>query len=111
VEIWRAWWRSPQATQWHAPTAVYPLTRLLVMYAQTMAGDLPVPAAQAEMRHLETQFGLSPKGMRELKWVIGEAPEPEAKPPAKKSTPSRPAKVSDMEEERRRRALAAASGD
>jgi hypothetical protein len=78
-EMWRAWWKSPQASQWHLPTAVYGLTRLLLMYEALWAGEMPV-REQAEMRQLESQYGLNPRGMRELKWEIGE-PEP-AKPSA-----------------------------
>lgn len=99
-EQWRAWWRSPQATMWHTATAVWELSRLAVMYDDYYRGLLSV-RDQVEMRQLAGQFGLTAKGLRELKWVIGE-------PPSKAEPESAPQPRDEVAEKRRRIAELAA---
>ncbi|NED96457.1 hypothetical protein G1H11_14195 [Phytoactinopolyspora alkaliphila] len=107
-DLWKSWWRSPQATQWHEDTAVWELSRLAAMYDDYFRGRLSV-RDQVEMRQLAGQFGLTAKGMAELKWVIGvPGDEPNE---AESSTQAQPEEVPDEVAARRRAAFAAASGD
>lgn len=68
-EMWDAWWRSPMATQWNVAADVFPLTRLALMYDHQRLEGV-TDRVTVEMRQLESQFGLSPKGRKELGWVI-----------------------------------------
>lgn len=94
-ELWRTWWRSPQATQWHTQTVKPILGRLLALHDQEIL-EGPEPRRSSEMRQLEQNLGLSPKGMRDLCWVIvadadlaeEPAPKKKAAPKAKKAAPS-----------------------
>jgi hypothetical protein len=101
-QMWRDWWRSPQATQWHMPTAVHGLTRLLCMYEHLWTYGL-APKDQTELRQLESRYGLNPKGMRELKWVVGD--ELPAEPQS-----TQPTEVPDELADRRKRVAAKAAG-
>lgn len=75
---WRAWWRSPMATQWRLEDA-YPLTRLLMLYRDDRVLGVDTKRS-AEMRQLEARFGLEPRSRKELCWVIGEPDAPVAAP-------------------------------
>lgn len=79
-EMWREWWRSPQATQWHTQTSVMPLTRLAMLYDQMLAGVSLSSSDATAMRQLEDRFGLTPKGLKDLNWSIGDAGDGDAKP-------------------------------
>lgn len=68
-ELWRTWWSSPQATQWHTQTVKPIVGRLLALHAQEV-DEGPEPRRSSEMRQLEQNLGLSPKGLRDLCWVI-----------------------------------------
>lgn len=79
--MWDRWWRSPQATMWHEPTAIDPLTRLALMYDKAARSEEGLSdRVQVEMRQLETQFGLNPKGLKELGWEVGTPRAEEAGP-------------------------------
>lgn len=77
--MWREWWKSPQATRWHTQTSLLPLSRLAALYDRLLAGEDLKTAELTAMGQLENKFGLTPKGMKELNWVIGDVEAP-AKP-------------------------------
>jgi hypothetical protein len=80
-EMWKALWRSPQATQWNLATAVYPLTRLVVLFDMQEREMQVDKGMSAEMRALEKAYGLNAEGMKALNWTIGKPENP--------ATPSR----------------------
>ena len=67
--MWDSWWRTPMATQWSTTADVYPLTRLALMYEHQRTEGVS-DRVTVEMRQMESQFGLSPKGRKELGWTI-----------------------------------------
>lgn len=67
--MWDRWWRTPMATQWSTTADVYPLTRLALMYEHQRTEGVS-DRVTVEMRQMESQFGLSPKGRKELGWTI-----------------------------------------
>jgi hypothetical protein len=67
--MWDAWWRSPMATMWDPTVDVFVLTRLAQMYDHAQSSGVS-DRVTVEMRQLEGTFGLSPKGRKELGWVI-----------------------------------------
>ena len=75
--MWDAWWRTPMATQWSHAADVYPLTRLALMYEHQRTEGV-TDRVTVEMRQLESQFGLSPKGRKELGWSIAAPVSPAA---------------------------------
>lgn len=88
VAMWKAWWASPMATQWDEGTAVWPLTRLALMYDDLFRDELE-SRGTTEMRQIENEFGLTDKGRRTLGWQIVDEPADEKA--------GRPASVTSME--------------
>lgn len=78
--MWDAWWSSPMATMWDPNVDVFVLTRLAQMYDHAQSEGVS-DRVTVEMRQLEGTFGLSPKGRKELGWVI-EADAPTVVSPA-----------------------------
>lgn len=72
---WAEWWGSPMATQWLSTDAIA-LERLLSLHHRLMhdTDDAAAPTGStiSEMRMLESHMGLTPKGRRELNWVIAD---------------------------------------
>lgn len=103
VEQWEAWWRSPMATQWDERFDVFALARCLELYDKKhRGGDGLSNGELTEIRQIEARFGLDPRSRKELCWVIVDKESDEA---------SRPASVSSLSVERRRRVAAKAVGD
>jgi len=94
--MWDAWWRSPMATMWDANVDRYVLTRLAQMYDHAKLEGVS-DRVTVEMRQLESTFGLSPKGRKDLGWRI----ERDA------STVPAPADEVDRKREERRRRIEA----
>jgi hypothetical protein len=64
---WRELWKSPMASMWQKED-VPGLARVLVLrplVLQTFDTKL-----MSELRQLEDRFGLTPKGRRDLRWLI-----------------------------------------
>lgn len=71
VELWNQLWRTPQAEQW----ARLGWVREVAQYARhKAAGELGSLDDAKEARMLSDRLGLSPKAMRGLMWVVGDAP-------------------------------------
>ena len=68
-KMWDAWWRSPMSVMWDPAVDVYVLTRLAQMYDHARTEGVS-DRVTVEMRQLEGTFGLSPKGRKELGWII-----------------------------------------
>lgn len=66
---WETIWRSPMATQWN-PGDVPGLVELAFLRQAFMEGDMSL---KSEVRQRADRFGLTPKGRRDLRWVITEA--------------------------------------
>ncbi len=66
-EWWKAIWRTPMATQWTAGD-VPALTELAVL-RERLVVDGKVSVAP-EVRLRSDQFGLTPKGRQERRWII-----------------------------------------
>ena len=71
MERWASWWRSPMAVMWHPEGDLDELSRLLAMYDANDRGELSATEAK-ELRQLASAYGLTPKGRKELHWVIDE---------------------------------------
>lgn len=68
-EWWETIWRTPMATQWNEGD-VPGLIELAILRQAFMEGDMSV---RSEVRQRADRFGLTPKGRRDLRWVITEA--------------------------------------
>ena len=68
-EWWETIWRTPMATQWNEGD-VPALIELAMLRQAFMDGDMSV---RSELRQRSDRFGLTPKGRRDLRWVITEA--------------------------------------
>lgn len=103
MEWWRAAWRSPMAVKWDPATDRFPLGRLARLMERDANGEITAAVELTEMRQLETNYGLSPKGRKELHWRLGAA---EAEPPAEAKPPAKP-----DQSKRRLRVLKLTEGD
>lgn len=92
LEWWENLWRCPQASQWG------PHGLGLILYAclrdDLMTGAQPAHRVCPEMRAYEDRYGLSPKSLMQLRWLV----------PVEEPTP-RPAKPKLTALERRLRSL------
>lgn len=75
---WKRWWTSPQASQWDAAVHAPVLGRLLLLYVED--------PESTEIRQIEHQMGLTPKGMKDLGWRVDDESKPEK---AKKASTSK----------------------
>ena len=65
---WNQIWRSPQSTQW-TEDDIPALVELALLRERLLDGKISVAA---EVRQRSDQFGLTPKGRQQLRWVITE---------------------------------------
>lgn len=90
-EWWAHWWTSPQATQWDPHDDG--MRRLAALRERFWRGEA-TGADTTEMRNLEREHGMNPKGLDERRWRIGDVEdEPDTTPrkraPAKKKVDPR----------------------
>jgi hypothetical protein len=73
--LWRRQWKRPQALQWERAGD---LTEQVAMYVRYLA-EAEGPSATVGVRNLVRQYadglGITPVGMRMLRWRIGQAPK------------------------------------
>ena len=79
-KAWAAWWADPAASQWTVADEVAAL-QLAYLFEEVEQGNLRFAG---EVRQRMDGLGLTAKGKRDLRWLVGE-PEEEAKPARAKS--------------------------
>jgi hypothetical protein len=67
-EWWESIWRTPMATQWQ-PGDVPALIELAKLRQAMMKGEYKLAS---EVRQRSDKFGLTPRGRRDLRWIITE---------------------------------------
>jgi hypothetical protein len=67
---WKAIWQSPMATQWLEGDAEA-LSILALVRQRFLEGDSRVAVAR-ELRLLESNFGLTPAGRQQRRWIVTE---------------------------------------
>lgn len=67
---WRRIWSTPMASQWGEAEAGLAVRLCQLQDDWSLSRDVKV---LAEMRHLETSLGLTPKARKELRWRIVDA--------------------------------------
>jgi hypothetical protein len=95
---WKQVWESPVATMYQ-PADLRGLVRLARLHDLEEAGDLPA-SAYGEITKLEDRFGLNPKALNALGWVVVEVKpkaEAQAKPTRSASKPRRGLRAVDGE--------------
>ena len=95
-EWWTWLWSTPQATQFSESDQT--LIRMAELVDTIKAGGAPA-SLFGELRQLEDRYGLTPKAMVQLRWMIVDEPDEPA---------VQPAGTVDLTEERRKRREAAA---
>lgn len=85
LSLWRRLWTLPQAVAWEQLHAELSVARYVVL---TYRPERPV-ALESELRRLEDTLGLSPRGLRMLRWEITD----DVAPPS----PSRAARAVDAD--------------
>lgn len=76
LQVWRQSWRLPQATVWAEEPWRHQLVAMWVRWSVRMeAADCPAALGNVVMR-LADQVGMTPAGLREQGWRIGEAESP-----------------------------------
>lgn len=68
LEAWRAWWESPQSTQWHASD----LPSLYLMASLFESAITGTVSAMTEFRQLSDRFGLSPMARLRNRWLVSD---------------------------------------
>ena len=69
---WARWWASPMAAMWDASDRG--TLELLLLFAETVR-ETPQAAMATQIRLYRDGLGLTPKGRRDLRWLLpGEAP-------------------------------------
>jgi hypothetical protein len=77
TELWRQLWRTPQAVMWERLGIV----RAVAMYVEAQIAAERGDEKQAkEARYRETDLGLNPKGMQNLRWTVAEPELDEEQP-------------------------------
>jgi len=74
-ELWAQLWKSPQSVMWERMSAI----SSVAMYVRAqVAGELGDEKQAKEARYRETDLGLNPKGMQNLRWTIAAKAEAKA---------------------------------
>lgn len=85
LEVWREVWRTPQAVAWSVqPWRHHPVALWVRWTVRMEAPDAPAALATATMRQADA-IGLTPAGLKENGWTIG---EPAETPSASGSAPA-----------------------
>lgn len=77
INLWNTLWRSPQSVMWQPD--VHPmLDRYLLLSEEMWTWGSITTSTYNQLLQIETQYGLTPKSMKDLYWRV--KPNPEVEP-------------------------------
>jgi hypothetical protein len=85
--LWVELWRKPQAAEWARLELTFQVAAYVRAFVDSTQSKAPASIKTAVLR-METELGISPSGMKQNGWIIGEQPVEQAAQPAARRTSS-----------------------